>query len=77
MTTLIFSNADYYKNEKFQELMREWNNIDYFKDDPKIYEQVKENLMNDFYRKGKEWLFSLDGTNIDNYSSLAWKVGLE
>ena len=40
MTTLIFSNADYYKNEKFQELMREWNNIDYFKDDPKIYEQV-------------------------------------
>ena len=25
----------------------------------------------------KEWLFSLDGKNIDNYSSLAWKVGLE
>jgi hypothetical protein len=78
MTTLIFSNADYYKNEEFQKLMRKWNGLNDYKDcNPEVYEEIVENLKNEFYRISNEWLFSLDGTNIDNYSSLSWKVGLE
>jgi hypothetical protein len=70
MSTLIFSNADYYKNEIFQELMREWNNLDYYKDDQKIFEAVVENLTFDFYRASLEWLKR-------NYDEDDWKFGLE
>ena len=70
MSTLIFSNADYYKNEIFQELMREWNNLDYYKDDQRIYEAVVENLIFDFYRASLEWLKR-------NYDEDDWKFGLE
>jgi len=70
MSTLIFSNADYYKNEIFQELMREWNNLDYYKDDQKIFEAVVENLIFDFYRASLEWLKR-------NYDEDDWKFGLE
>jgi hypothetical protein len=80
MTTLIFSNADYYKNEQFIKLMRNWNYYlkqNEVKGDGDLQAEVKRILIGDFYKAAKEWLFSLDGTNIDNYSSLAWKVGLE
>lgn len=70
MSTLIFSNADYYKNEIFQELMREWNNLDYYKDDQRIYEAVVENLIFTFYRASLEWLKR-------NYDEDDWKFGLE
>ena len=78
MTTLIFSNADYYKNEEFQKLMRKWNELNDYKDcNPEVYEEIVENLKSEFYREGKEWLFSLDDGKFPNYESLAWKVGLE
>ena len=70
MSTLIFSNAYYYKNEIFQELMREWNNLDYYKDDQRIYEAVVENLIFDFYRASLEWFKR-------NYDEDDWKFGLE
>ena len=72
MSTLIFSNADYYKNEIFQELMREWNKREEFKhfDDPRIYEAVVENLIFDFYRASLEWFKR-------NYDEDDWKFGLE
>ena len=72
MIDQIFSNADYYKNKEFQKLMKSWNVLDEFKrfDEPKIYEQVKENLMHEFYRKSKEWL-------MHNYDEDEWKYGLE
>jgi len=79
MTTLFFSNADYYKNEQFQTLMRNYN---YFMKDKemeneKIQDMIKEILIGDFYRSAKEWLFSVDNGNIPNYDSMAWRVGLE
>lgn len=79
MTTLFFSNADYYKNKEFQTLMR---NYIYFMEDhelenEKVKEMAKEILIGDFYRKAKEWLFSVDNGNIPNYDSMAWRVGLE
>ena len=72
MIDQIFSNADYYKNEIFQELMREWNKREEFKhfDDPRIYGAVVENMINDFYRTSLEWLKR-------NYDEDDWKFGLE
>jgi len=70
MIDQIFSNADYYKNQIFQELMREWHNLDYFKDNQRIYEAVVENLMFDFYRASLEWLKR-------NYDEDEWKEELE
>ena len=69
MTTLFFSNADYYKNEEFQKLMREWNNIKIYPNEI-LNEQVKENTLFDFYEKAKEWL-------MHNYDEDDWKYGLE
>ena len=77
MTTLFFSNADYYKNEEFQILMRTWNTVSSKTDDPEILEELCRIVKFDFYRKAKEWLFSVDNGNIPNYDSMAWRVGLE
>jgi hypothetical protein len=71
MSNLFFPNADYYKNEEFQRLMREWNNLDTYKDcNPEIYEEIVGNLMNEFYRISKEWL-------KHNYDSDEWKESIE
>jgi hypothetical protein len=71
MSNLFFPNADYYKNEEFQRLMREWNNLDTYKDcNPEIYEEIVGNLMNEFYRIAKEWL-------KHNYDSDEWKESIE
>lgn len=79
MTTLFFSNADYYKNEQFQTLMRNYNYFmkDYEVKSEEMREMLKEILIGDFYRSAKEWLFSVDNGNIPNYDSMAWRVGLE
>lgn len=79
MTTLFFSNADYYKNEQFQTLMRNYNFFmkDKETESEKIKDMIKEILIGDFYRSAKEWLFSVDNGNIPNYDSVAWRVGLE
>lgn len=79
MTTLFFSNADYYKNEQFQKLMLNYNYFmkDYEVKSEEMREMLKEILIGDFYRSAKEWLFSVDNGNIPNYDSMAWRVGLE
>lgn len=69
MIDQFFSNADYYKNEEFQKLMREWNNIKIYPNEI-LNEQVKENTLFDFYEKAKEWL-------MHNYDEDDWKYGLE
>jgi len=65
----FFTNADYYKNEEFQKLMREWNTIKIYPDEI-LNEQVKENTLSDFYEKAKEWL-------MHNYDEDEWKKDLE
>ena len=79
MTTLFFSNADYYKNKQFQKLMLNYNYFmkDYEVKSEEMREMLKEILIGDFYRSAKEWLFSVDNGNIPNYDSMAWRVGLE
>ena len=69
MTDQFFSNADYYKNEEFQKLMREWNNIKIYPNEI-LNEQVKENKLFDFYKNAKEWL-------KHNYDEDEWKYDLE
>jgi hypothetical protein len=70
MTTLFFSNADYYKNEEFQILMRAWNTVNSKTDDSEILEELYRIVKFDFYRKAKEWL-------MHNYDEDDWKYGLE
>jgi len=71
MSNLFFPNADYYKSKEFQKLMREWNSLGNYKDcNPEIYNEIVENLMNEFYRISKEWL-------KHNYDSDEWKESLE
>lgn len=79
MTTLFFSNADYYKNKEFQQCMR--NYLYFTKDNElenkEIQDMVKEIVIGDFYRSAKEWLFSVDKNNTKNFDSLDWKKDLE
>jgi hypothetical protein len=57
MIDQFFTNADYYKNEEFQRLMREWNGLNNYKDcNPEVYEEIVGNLKNEFYRISLEWL---------------------
>ena len=70
MTTQFFSNADYYKNEEFQILMRTWNTIKSKTNDSEILEELYRIVKFDFYRKAKEWL-------KHNYDEDEWKYGLE
>jgi len=78
LTTQIFSNADYYKNEHFINLMRNWNR--YIQSDEKdedILAEWEEIIMKDFRVAAKEWLFSVDDSSIPNYESSAWRLGCE
>jgi hypothetical protein len=74
----FFTNADYYKNKEFQKLMRAWNTLDEFKhfDDPRIYDQVKENLMNEFYRCWIKW-YENSYDELENGKKIKWKKNLE
>ena len=70
MSTLIFSNADYYKNEEFQRLMRNWNTVNVKTNDPEILEELYNIIKFDFYRASLEWL-------KHNYDEDYWKYDLE
>ena len=71
MSNLFFSNADYYKNEKFQKLMRSWNKyLTSDKDDEELLTMWEELLITDFYKSAKEWL-------KHNYDEDEWKETLE
>lgn len=78
MSDLIFSNIDYYKNEHFVNLMRNWNR--YIQSDEKdedVLAEWEEIIMKDFRVAAKEWLFSVDDDAIPNYESSAWRLGCE
>lgn len=75
MSTLFFSNADYYKNKEFQRLMREWNNITIYTNEI-LNDQVKENLMYEFYRSAKSWYYIQCGMELAG-KKLEWKCDLE
>tara|TARA_R110002020_G_scaffold229430_5_gene440196 strand:- start:1560 stop:1772 length:213 start_codon:yes stop_codon:yes gene_type:complete len=66
----FFSNADYYKNEEFQKLMRAWKTIESKTNDPEILQELYNIVKFDFYRKAKEWL-------KHNYDDDEWKYDLE
>ena len=70
MTDQFFSNADYYKNEEFQKLMRVWNMVNSKTDDPEILEELYRIIKFDFYKNAKEWL-------KHNYDEDEWKYDLE
>ncbi len=71
MSNLFFSNADYYKNEKFQKLMRSWNRyLTSDQDDEELLTMWEELLITDFYKSAKEWL-------KHNYDEDEWKETLE
>ncbi len=80
MIDQIFSNADYYLNKQFITLMRNWNyymDQEEVEDDKNLKQEIKNILVNDFYRAAKEWLFSVDEKNKKNYESETWRKGLE
>ena len=71
MSNLFFSNADYYKNEKFQKLMRSWNRyLTSDESDEELLTMWEELLITDFYKSAKEWL-------KHNYDEDEWKETLE
>tara|TARA_R110000796_G_scaffold189803_2_gene306598 strand:- start:145 stop:360 length:216 start_codon:yes stop_codon:yes gene_type:complete len=71
LSNLFFSNADYYKNEKFQKLMRSWNKyLTSDQDDEELLTMWEELLITDFYKSAKEWL-------KHNYDEDEWKETLE
>ena len=71
MSNQFFSNADYYKNEKFQKLMRSWNRyLTSDQDDEELLTMWEELLITDFYKSAKEWL-------KHNYDEDEWKETLE
>tara|TARA_R110000772_G_scaffold262954_1_gene382429 strand:- start:3293 stop:3508 length:216 start_codon:yes stop_codon:yes gene_type:complete len=71
LSNLFFSNADYYKNEKFQKLMRSWNRyLTSDQDDEELLTMWEELLITDFYKSAKEWL-------KHNYDEDEWKETLE
>jgi hypothetical protein len=80
MIDQIFSNADYYLNDKFITLMRNWNyymNQEEIEDDKNLRQEIKNILVGDFYRAALEWLFSVDEKDRINYTSSTWRKGLE
>ena len=71
MAQTLFSNADYYKNEKFIECLRNWNT--YLNSDESNLELLyewEEVLLKDFLKYSKEWFH-------DNYNNDEWKEKLE
>jgi hypothetical protein len=73
MTTLIFSNADYYKNKEFQKLMRKWNELNNYKDcNPEVYEEIVENLKSEFWHGANAWFHESNSYEADD-----WKHGIE
>tara|TARA_B110000285_G_scaffold117216_1_gene132841 strand:- start:2505 stop:2720 length:216 start_codon:yes stop_codon:yes gene_type:complete len=71
LSNLFFSNADYYKNEKFQKLMRSWNRyLTSDESDEELLTMWEELLITDFYKSAKEWL-------KHNYDEDEWKETLE
>ncbi len=79
MIDQFFSNADYYKNKEFQTNMRNWNYFmkDKELEDKEIQNMIEEIIIGDFYRSAKEWLYSVDKNNTQNYDSLEWRRELE
>ena len=73
MSNLFFPNADYYKNQEFQRLMREWNSLDNYKDcNPEIYEEIVGNLKSEFWRSANAWFHESNSYEADD-----WKHSLE
>jgi hypothetical protein len=70
MIDQFFTNADYYKNEEFQRLMRNWNTVNVKTNDPEILEELYNIIKFDFYRASLEWL-------KHNYDEDYWKYDLE
>jgi hypothetical protein len=72
MIDQFFSNVDYYKNEEFQTLMRNYNYFmqDHELESNEIKDMAKEILIGDFYRASLEWL-------KHNYDEDYWKYDLE
>lgn len=46
-------------------------------EDKEIQTMIEEIIIGDFYRSAKEWLYSVDKNNTQNYDSLEWRRELE
>ena len=66
----LFSQPDYYLNETFQALMRQWNTyINSEETDDEILAEWEEIIIKDFRRYANEWL-------KENKNKSAWRKDL-
>jgi len=72
MIDQFFSNADYYKNDEFQRLMRLWNTVESKTNDPEILKELYVIVKFDFWKSANAWFHESNTYGADD-----WKHGLE
>jgi len=71
--SLLFSSCDYYKNTRFQHMMRNWTNYINMcgvTDNPALMFEWYNELMKDWYEYAKEWLEK-------NKEDKRWRLGCQ